>query len=215
MVLVEDHGLIAHALAAALSARGKDARTIDPATTGDLVAAVLGHEPALALVDLDLGPRGDSLELIAGVSAADVPVVVVTGVSDPIRRARCVEAGAVGVLGKHGPFDGLVAAVDQALDRGTLLSPNERAEHLARLRSYTSAEAVRLAPFERLTGREAEVLDGLMRGRSVEQVAAERFVSVTTVRTHVRGILTKLGVGTQLAAVAKAREAGWTHTPEG
>jgi DNA-binding NarL/FixJ family response regulator len=34
-------------------------------------------------------------------------------------------------------------------------------------------------------------------------------VSVTTVRTHIRGILTKLEVGTQLAATTKATDAGW------
>jgi DNA-binding NarL/FixJ family response regulator len=43
----------------------------------------------------------------------------------------------------------------------------------------------------------------------VREVAQEAFVSEATVRTHVKSILAKLGVSSQLAAVALARDAGW------
>jgi two-component system nitrate/nitrite response regulator NarL len=52
-----------------------------------------------------------------------------------------------------------------------------------------------------LTPRERNVLTHLVAGRTVEEIAAADFVAVTTVRSHVRGILTKLGVSSQLAAV--------------
>lgn len=67
----------------------------------------------------------------------------------------------------------------------------------------------RLAPFESLTDREREVLGELMRGRQVEEISHDLFVSEATVRTHVRAILQKLAVRSQLAAVARAREVGW------
>jgi two-component system, NarL family, nitrate/nitrite response regulator NarL len=209
VVLLEDHGLIAHTVAAALAGRDVDVVVVDPADEEDLTAALLASGPDLALLDLDLGPRGTSLELVGPLTDAEVPVVVVTGVTDPVRRAECVAAGAVGVLDKSGSFDTLVASIERVLAHGTLLSNHDRDEHLALLRGHTAAERERSAPFERLTRREAEVLGALMRGRSVEQIATSEVVSVTTVRTHIRGILTKLEVGTQLAATAKATDAGW------
>ena len=61
----------------------------------------------------------------------------------------------------------------------------------------------------RLTEREAQVLRCLAGGRSVATIAAASYVAEATVRTHVRGVLTKLGVGSQLAAVALAHHSGW------
>ena len=47
-------------------------------------------------------------------------------------------------------------------------------------------------------------------GCPAEEIAEAQFVAVTTVRSQVRGILQKLGVRSQLAAVATANRAGWT-----
>jgi DNA-binding NarL/FixJ family response regulator len=53
------------------------------------------------------------------------------------------------------------------------------------------------------------VLRSLARGQSVATIASRCYVAEATVRTHVRGVLTKLGVGSQLEAVALAHQAGW------
>ncbi len=49
-----------------------------------------------------------------------------------------------------------------------------------------------------------------MRGRTAEAIAKEAYVSLSTVRSQIRAILLKLDVNTQLAAVALARENGWS-----
>ena len=46
-------------------------------------------------------------------------------------------------------------------------------------------------------------------GSTADEIAAREFVAVSTVRTHIRSILDKLGVNSQLAAVALARRSGW------
>ncbi len=58
---------------------------------------------------------------------------------------------------------------------------------------------------EPLTARETEVLAHLSELLSTEEIAATMFVSVNTVRTHVRGILRKLGVSRRTDAVRR----GW------
>jgi DNA-binding NarL/FixJ family response regulator len=67
-----------------------------------------------------------------------------------------------------------------------------------------------LSPFERLTARERKVLAALVEGLSAEEIAESHFVSLTTVRSQIRAVLQKLGVRSQLAAVAYANRVGWT-----
>ena len=54
------------------------------------------------------------------------------------------------------------------------------------------------------------MLAALADGLSVAMIAARDVVAEATVRTQVRGVLVKLGVSSQLAAVARARDAGWS-----
>ena len=68
----------------------------------------------------------------------------------------------------------------------------------------------RLPHFGDLTERERFVLAELMEGHCAEEIAHAAFVSVSTVRSQIKAILQKLGVSSQLAAVALARRAGWS-----
>jgi two-component system, NarL family, nitrate/nitrite response regulator NarL len=209
IALVEDHGLIAQTMAATLRARGAEVTIVDPALLHDGATTILDRSPEIVLLDLDLGEHGDGEVLIGPLAQAGATVVVVTGVTDPVRHARCLRAGAAGVLSKATSFDALLAAIERVREHGTILDAHEREERLRVLRAAERAERDRRAPFEELTPREAAVLGALTRGLTVETIAKDARVSVTTVRTQVRGILTKLGVNSQLAAVARAREAGW------
>lgn len=58
------------------------------------------------------------------------------------------------------------------------------------------------------------MLASLVDGLSAEEIAEEHFVALTTIRSQIRGILQKLGVRSQLAAVAMANRACWTPAPK-
>lgn len=64
------------------------------------------------------------------------------------------------------------------------------------------------APVEELTAKELEVLGHLAQLLNTEEIAGTMFISVNTVRTHVRNILRKLDVNRRNAAVRRARELG-------
>ena len=70
-----------------------------------------------------------------------------------------------------------------------------------------------LTPFEQLTMREREVLAALVDGLSAEEIAETQYVALTTVRSQIRSVLQKLGVRSQLAAVAHANRVGWEPEP--
>lgn len=209
LVIVEDHGLIAETVGVALRSRGFGVALVDALAVEDLVPAITVHGPDLVLLDLELGNDRDALGILPELVADGVTVLMMTGVTDRVRLARCLRAGAVGIVDKGLAFDRLIDAIIETLEQGTLLSRHEREEYLVLLRGHEHAERGRLLPFERLTDREAEVLRALCHGRNVDGIAQEWVVSVNTVRTQVRAILRKLGVGSQLAATALARATGW------
>jgi DNA-binding NarL/FixJ family response regulator len=151
---------------------------------------------------------GDSI--IAEVVAAGVDVVVLTAEEDPVRLAECLAAGASRIVPKTLDLEVLMAqladALEAPLERWTAREQRILAE--ASVRSEERRQ--RLAPFARLTSREADILAGLMGGLAATEIAEQSFVSLSTVRSQIRAVLAKLGVHSQLAAVALAHQSGWT-----
>ena len=180
-----------------------------------LVREVVDGPPALVLLDLDLGGViGDGGDLVAPFVDAGCRVLVVSGSTDVEQVCRALEAGAVGVVGKDAPFERLLDAA-LAVARGEqVLAYGERMAMLDEGCRLRTEREQALAPFERLSSREAEVLRALAAGHSVGSIATAWFVSEATVRSQVRAILTKLGVSSQLEAVAAAhRSSGWCAPP--
>ena len=213
VVMVEDHGLLAHSLAASLRAEGLVVERCDDMTEDGILSVIEQADPEVVLLDLDIGGELETtLPLIRPLTDDGRRVVMLTGVTNDVRLAECVEAGAVGIILKSAPFDDLIAAVQRVTRTGALLSPSQREEHLALLRRHRQADQQRLRDFEQLTPREEQVLAALMDGRSAEQIATDWVVSIATVRSQIRSLLQKLDVNSQLAAVALARQAGWAPT---
>jgi len=70
-----------------------------------------------------------------------------------------------------------------------------------------------LGCFERLSPRERQVLMALMEGQTASEISREAYVSMPTVRSQIRSILSKLGVTSQLGAVVLAYRSGWDGGP--
>lgn len=213
VLVVDDHAVMGHALAMALALQGFERATALPADrlTDDevLAAAADAGEGLVVLLDLHLGDDRLSTPMIPALRDLGARVLVLTAERAAQRLGECLEAGADGVFDKAQPFDQLVEALRDAMDGRTVMSLGAREDLLAGLRSARTADRRRLAPFESLTARERDVLLGLLQGRSAEEIAREQVVALSTVRSHVKSLLRKLGVNSQLAAVALARDAGW------
>jgi DNA-binding NarL/FixJ family response regulator len=215
VLIIEDHELLAQSLGFALRTDGLDVHVI-PAVDDDVILERAKElRPEIVLLDLDLGePLGTSLPLIEPLGALGARVVMLTGLKDRVRLAECVEAGAVGLLSKNQSFESLVEAVSEAATMHSLITDAQREELLDELRRQRASDRRRLEPFERLTQRERQVLAKLMDGQSAEAIARDWVVSLATVRSQIRSVLTKLDVNSQLAAVAVARRAGWRADPD-
>ena len=170
------------------------------------------HElhPDVILLDLDLGKAfGTSISLIQPLSETGARVLILTATTDRRLLAECVQAGARGLLTKSGPLDDVVEAIEDVATHGSLISPQQRQQVLAELHNWKEEQRELRAPFQRLTPREQEVLRALVAGKTAQEIADETFTSIRTVRGHIQGVLDKLGVSSQVTAIAKARQAGW------
>jgi DNA-binding NarL/FixJ family response regulator len=133
-------------------------------------------------------------------------VVIVLSVyegNDKIFEAIC--NGASGYLVKKTPPARLIEAVKEAHEGGSPMT-----SHIAR-KVVTLFQQNFKKPVNStaaLTDRETEILTGLSNGHSYSSVADSLFISVETVRSHIRSIYRKLQVHTQSEAVAKAIRRG-------
>jgi two-component system, NarL family, nitrate/nitrite response regulator NarL len=210
VLIVDDHPLVAIGLQLALRARGWEVETTAGPTAETIVATARSFGPDCVLLDLNLGLAGSGLDLVAPLKETGAAVVMLTGETDMLALASCVEAGAEGWIGKHAFLDDIVTSINDVLDGRPLLGRTTRETLLEELRLQRSSLQRARSPFERLTSREELVLAALVEGLSAEQIAEEHFVALTTIRSQIRSILQKLGVRSQLAAVALANRTGWT-----
>jgi DNA-binding NarL/FixJ family response regulator len=204
ILIVEDHAMMAQTLAMSLSARGYECEIAGLRDAAQVRDQAARFRADLILLDLHLGSI-DSLDLIPAFRAMGSQVLVVSGSNDEPRLVAALALGTLGWVRKAEPFEQLLDAVVRAL-QGRTIFPSARHEELAAEgREQLAAERETRSRVSRLTPREREVLIALSQGRSVQEIADRQYVSVATVRSHVQGILSKLGVSNQLAAVALAR----------
>ena len=205
VLIVEDHVLVALGLQLALSARGWDVETTSGPTALDVVAHAQRFAPQFVLLDIHIGGGvGSGIDLVGPLVSTGAQVVMLTAETRRMVLAECVEAGAAGWIGKGVPLDEVDSTLRHLLDGGTAIGRADRAALLAELRRERAGTQRAHATFERLTQCEARVLGAMSDGLSADQIAEAHFVALTTVRTQIRAVLRKLGVRSQLAAVAIA-----------
>lgn len=213
VAVVDDHDLVSSLLVGVLAEAGFTAFAGYHEDEGEMVVDLRQRSADVVLLDYFLGD-GTAEHLIGEIKAGGAAVVMLTATEDPVTIAQCVEAGAVGHLSKGVSPDELVDAVERVVTTGELLSEEERFDLSATLRQAQSRTEAELAPFRRLTEREQQVMKAICDGRSAAQMAEAWDVSVATVRSHIRAVLVKLNVGSQLEAAAMARRVGWPERPD-
>jgi DNA-binding NarL/FixJ family response regulator len=210
VLIVEDHALVAVGLQLALGARDWTVEIIAGPTAADVLEHARRFQPECVLLDINLGEQvGSGIDLIAPLRAIGSEVVMLTAETRRTVLAACLEQGAAGWIGKDSFLDQVVTTITDVLDGTPLIGRTTREAMADELRIERAGMRRALSPFEQLTRRERRVLAALVDGMSAEEMAEAHFVALTTVRSQIRAVLQKLGVRSQLAAVAYANRAGW------
>ncbi len=163
--------------------------------------------PDVTLMDIRM-PVLDGIEATRRIVAAGLGtrVVMLTTFdrSQLVYDSLC--AGASGFLLKDLPSDQLVGSIRAAARGEELLAPQITRRLIE---EFTRAGRQAAPPgYDALTEREREILDLVARGRSNAEIAAELFVGIQTVKTHVARVLAKLGLRDRVQAVVLAYEHG-------
>jgi DNA-binding NarL/FixJ family response regulator len=209
VLVVEDHALLAQSLVIALNAEGCRAQVADLLDRATLLDQVRQSRPGVVLLDLDLGILGDGVTLVKPLTELGARVLVVSGTTDRRRLAETVEHGAVGFLSKTVHFEQLLSTILDVVAQRPVLSTARRYELMSELRNARATRSRDFAPFMTLTPKERLVLSALAQGQRAEAIAEMSVVSAATVRSQIRSVLSKLGVNSQLEAVALAWTVGW------
>jgi DNA-binding NarL/FixJ family response regulator len=135
-------------------------------------------------------------------------VVILTTFEDDEYIFGALSAGASGFLLKRTPPEELLAAIHTVAAGEALLSPSVTRVVIKQFVGRPQPPPDAEDPLAELTAREREVLAHLARGRSNREIAAELVIEETTVKTHVKRILMKLGLRDRIHAVIFAFEHG-------
>lgn len=209
IIITDDHPLLAAALRSELEQSGAEVEQLDPAVGIDqLLETISSREPDCVVVDLGLPFPGGGLALIPPLVERGIRSIVLTGESKRILLARASGAGAEAVLSKSEPLPEIVETILQVAG-GQSVRAGQRAELAMELQRIVAERTEREAPFAELSPREQEVLAGLMNGQAPAVLAEQNYVSVATVRSQIKSLLGKLGVSSQLQAVAMANRSRW------
>ncbi len=168
-------------------------------------------KPDVALMDIRM-PRLNGLEATREIvnGGGDTPTRVLMLTTFDLNEYvyEALRAGASGFLLKDVPAEQLVAGI-QVVARGeALLAPSITRRLIEEFARNQPVERTPPKEVEELTTREMEVFKLLSRGMSNAEVAAELFVSETTVKTHVGHVLTKLELRDRVQAAVFAYESG-------
>jgi RNA polymerase sigma factor (sigma-70 family) len=207
ILLVDDDDLMRAGLRAVLSS--DDGLEIVGEVSGGrgAVGAVREKRPHVVLMDIRM-PDLDGIAATREVLSAmpDAKVVMLTTFEDDEYLFGALAAGASGFLLKRTRPEDLIAAIRTVAEGDALLSPSVTRRVIDR--AATQPRLARTDALERLTPREREVLELIARGLSNAEIAETLVVEETTVKTHVKRLLAKLGLRDRVQAVIFAYEHG-------
>jgi two-component system, NarL family, nitrate/nitrite response regulator NarL len=207
-VLIAGSNLLAGALAGTLETHGF--ATTYTAANAQEIQRKLKWKPDLVLIDIRPFDVDSGSTIVQSAHRSGRQVCVIDYAGDSDRPSAWLRAGSAAVVSENEPFDQLF----KTITRLTRLSPPRSVRRAPDASAADPRDAQRRGPrlemFAALTEREQVVLSELMEGNCAEDIAKAAIVSISTVRSQIKAILNKLGVNSQLAAVAMARRAGWS-----
>ncbi|MEW9551049.1 response regulator [Nonomuraea sp. NPDC050783] len=213
VLLADDQALVRASLRVILEDQPDISVVAEAADGEEAVTLARRLRPDVCLVDVQM-PRLDGVEVTRALAgpgvACPLRVVVVTTFDLDEYVHGALHGGAVGFVLKDAGPALLVEAVRAASAGDALISPSITMRLLRHVTARWGGTARR--PAQPLSEREVEVVRAVAQGRTNQEIAAELFISLSTVKGHISGIQAKLGVRNRVGIASWAWENGLTGT---
>ena len=198
VMLVDDHVVVRNGLADFLLAFD-DLELAGEASSGEEAVLMCGkYKPDVVLMDLVMeGMDGAEATSAIREACSDIQVIALTSYKEEDLVQRAIQAGAIGYLLKNVTAKELAEAIRNAHKGEPTLAPEA-----AKALMHATTKPPDLG-FD-LTPREREVLALMVEGLNNPQIAERLVISRSTVKHHVRSVLSKLGTSSRTEAVALA-----------
>ena len=209
-MLVDDHALFREGLSGIIESQ-PDMQVVGEAEEG-LEALVIARElhPDLVLMDIQM-PGCDGLEAARQINRElpDTIIVMLTVQSDEEKLFEAIKNGAKGYLLKNISSNEMLDLLRGVMRGEAAISPTMAGQMLDEFRRLSQLDqGERDEPNVDLTQREQEVLGLVAQGMSDKQIAEELSISIHTVKSHLRNILSKLQVNSRREAARIAKSKG-------
>jgi DNA-binding NarL/FixJ family response regulator len=209
VLIADDDHLMRAGLAELLSGEDEIEVAGQASTGREAVERTRRLEPDVVLMDVRM-PDLDGIEATRELTRAAprARVLILTTFEQDDYVFGALRAGASGFLLKRTPPEELIAAVHTVAAGDSLLSPSVTRRVIDRMAKQPTPELADQERIEELTARERDVFELVARGLSNREIAAELVVEESTIRTHVKRILMKLGLRDRIQVVIFAYETG-------
>jgi two-component system, NarL family, response regulator DevR len=210
VLLVDDQRIVAEALATLLSryAGIEVVGSVNATADASAVVATVGVDVVVVDYRLSRGAWAQTTATIR-MNRVETAVIVINAEEDDDALIDAIEAGVTRYLVKSASTEDLVAAVVAATgDQNAPLPARALANVLLRQREQSRSRSEKAELLAHLTPREREILEMMAQGYGNRAMASQLGIGYSTVRSHVSGLLGKLGVHSKLEAVAKAGQLG-------
>ena len=203
VAVVDDQEMVRMGFSLILDAEA-DIRVIGQAADGaDAINLVKRERPDVVLLDIRM-PRLDGLAALPRLTPYS-QVIMVTTFDDDDYVDAALAGGASGFLLKDAGADLLLAGVRAAANGDALISPSLTLDLLSRRTATPQTETARV---DRLSDREAEIAKLVAVGRTNQEICAELFISLGTVKTHLGSIQARLDARNRVEIAARMWESG-------
>lgn len=208
VLIVDDHDLFRDGIASLLRARGYE--VVGEASDGlEAVAQARELKADLVLMDIRM-PNMSGLEAtrLIKAEAPEAKVVILTVSDDEEDLFEAVKSGASGYLLKNLKADVFFELIAGVASGEAPISPRMAAKMMQEFTRKPEVPKNEEAQDQSLTARETEVLRLVADGKGNKEIAAELFISESTVKYHLRNILDKLHIENRSQVIAYAARRG-------
>ncbi len=191
VLIADDHEVVREGLKQIVRKLNSFSELDEAATGNETLKMIENNEYDLIIMDISM-PEKSGLDILQTLKdrKEKAPILILSIHAEEQYAIRALKLGASGYLCKNSVYKELALAINTILQGGRYISSS-----LAEKILFDRKDGMNISPHEKLSEREFQIMCMIAKGKSVNEIAEDLFISNKTVSTHRARILEKMGLG--------------------